>query len=649
MKFSAWLIRKKRQVHESLQLVLVTAIAIVPSYLSSPQVVAILCAAERSTAPIGGARRAAGVGRDGDHRPARLLPGATAQILASEFAVGETVEFQVLHTDGVPNTGGGHEPWQVTDGVMGDFDGDGTLDGDLDGMADGNIHTTWYVNPDDSADSTFELTATGLSSGLSASHTFTDSVAFSGSGTVSSSSSSRTSATFSHTVGAGTDRLLLVTVLTDGDEDVSSITYGGVALTQTIERDFGSDEGTAVEIWYLKNATVGTANIVVSFASSVDPSYIRAENLTGVDQTTPIGATASAVGDSDSISVNITTTTANSLIFGAVALHGGDTDPFAPGSGITERWDGDTGSSGSNDIAVWGGHRTTTVAGSYPFAAAADKDDDWTVAVVEIRMAQAVQESPAINIVKKVNGLEANTPATGPTLAVGSSATFTYTVTNTGTVPLSNVSVVDDNGTPGTPGDNFSPTFTSGDANGNNQLDLSEIWTYTATRTVAANQYTNIATASGKSPANVTVTDTDPANYFGAAPALNIEKLVNGQDADSPTGPILAVGGTTTFTYQVTNTGNIAVGSIAVVDDNGTPGNSGDDFNPTFTGGDANGNGLLDLGETWTYGANRTVVAGQYTNIGKVTGQVATTGQSVSDTDPANYFALRPRSMLRSW
>jgi hypothetical protein len=197
-------------------------------------------------------------------------PGATAQILASEFAVGETVEFQVLHTDGVPNTGGGHEPWQVTDGVMGDFDGDGTLDGDLDGVADGNIHTTWYVHPDDSADAQFELTATGLSSGLNASHTFTDSVAFSGSGTVSSSSSSRTSATFSHTVGAGSDRLLLVTVLTNGGEDVSSITYGGQGLTQAIERDFGDDEGTAVEIWYLKNATVGTANIVVTFASSVD-------------------------------------------------------------------------------------------------------------------------------------------------------------------------------------------------------------------------------------------------------------------------------------------------------------------------------------------------------------------------------------------
>jgi len=66
------------------------------------------------------------------------------------------------------------------------------------------------------------------------------------------------------------------------------------------------------------------------------------------------------------------------------------------------------------------------------------------------------------------------------------------------------------------------------------------------------------------------------------------------------------------------------------------------DFNPTFTGGDVNNNGLLDLGETWTYSANRIVTAGQYTNIGKVTGQ-SSIGQTVADTDPANHFGARAR------
>ena len=91
-------------------------------------------------------------------------PGSTAYITGENFEPGETVELEILHTDGTPNTGGGHEPWQVTDGGK----------GDLDGVVDGNFRTTWYVNPDDSLNSTFELTAAGLNSGNWATHTFTD-------------------------------------------------------------------------------------------------------------------------------------------------------------------------------------------------------------------------------------------------------------------------------------------------------------------------------------------------------------------------------------------------------------------------------------------------------------------------------------------
>ena len=91
-------------------------------------------------------------------------PGSTAKITGTDFQPGETIELQVLHTDDIPNTGGGHDPWLVTDGGK----------DDLDGVVDGNIETTWYVNPDDSFQSAFEVTATGLSSGELATNTFTD-------------------------------------------------------------------------------------------------------------------------------------------------------------------------------------------------------------------------------------------------------------------------------------------------------------------------------------------------------------------------------------------------------------------------------------------------------------------------------------------
>ena len=213
-------------------------------------------------------------------------------------------------------------------------------------------------------------------------------------------------------------------------------------------------------------------------------------------------------------------------------------------------------------------------------------------------------------------------------------------MTNTGNIALGNIVVTDDNGTPSNTSDDFSPAFSgSGDTNGNSLLDVGETWTYSFTTSVTPGQYTNIGSASGQVAATgQTASDSDPANFFGAAPAIDIEKFVNGEDADLATGPVLPVNDPVTFTYIVTNSGNIALGSVVVVDDNGTPSNTGDDFNPIFTGGDANSNGLLDLGETWTYTATAAVIAGQYTNTGRVTGGVAATGQLASDSDAANYF-----------
>ncbi|MGB6044491.1 MAG: DUF11 domain-containing protein, partial [Pirellulales bacterium] len=96
---------------------------------------------------------------------ADYAPADTALISATGYQPGETVEFQVLHIDGTPNTGNGHDPWFVTDGSP----------EDLDGLVDGNVDTSWFVDPDDSLDSTFELTASGQSSGLVATSFFTDS------------------------------------------------------------------------------------------------------------------------------------------------------------------------------------------------------------------------------------------------------------------------------------------------------------------------------------------------------------------------------------------------------------------------------------------------------------------------------------------
>jgi hypothetical protein len=70
------------------------------------------------------------------------------------------------------------------------------------------------------------------------------------------------------------------------------------------------------------------------------------------------------------------------------------------------------------------------------------------------------------------------------TPAVGQPVTYTYTVSNTGAQPLTDVVVKDDNGTPTFAGDDFVVTNrTGGDTNSNSILDPGETWTYTATVT----------------------------------------------------------------------------------------------------------------------------------------------------------------------
>lgn len=258
------------------------------------------------------------------------------------------------------------------------------------------------------------------------------------------------------------------------------------------------------------------------------------------------------------------------------------------------------------------------------------------------------RDKPAINIVKLTNGTDNNT-APGPSVNVGSLVTFTYNVTNAGEVLLANVAVTDDNGTPGNTGDDFTPTFNGGDTNSNNRLDLTETWTYSASRIATAGQYTNIGTATaiqgfiGDGDSFI-VTDTDVDNHFGVTqtPLINLVKLTNGTDNNSPPGPIVAVGSTVTFTYIVTNPGDVPLISIFVTDDNGTPGNMADDFNATFVGGDTNSNGLLETSETWTFTASRIATPGQYTNTATASGSTVVMNTSpnatVTDTDTDNHF-----------
>jgi hypothetical protein len=99
-------------------------------------------------------------------------------------------------------------------------------------------------------------------------------------------------------------------------------------------------------------------------------------------------------------------------------------------------------------------------------------------------------------------------------------------------------------------------------------------------------------------------------------PAIKLTKYTNGQDADTPTGPVVAVGSTVTWTYRITNTGNVTLTSLTLTDDK--------------VGGITCPVTLLAPGATTLCTKTGTAV------MANTTGTPTGTG---TDTNPSHYFA----------
>ncbi len=260
--------------------------------------------------------------------------------------------------------------------------------------------------------------------------------------------------------------------------------------------------------------------------------------------------------------------------------------------------------------------------------------------------------SAAVDIEKDTNGEDADT-GTGPLVGVGSEVVWTYVVRNTGAVALGDVTVTDNIAT-------VNPAYVSGDTNGDNILQVTEVWTYQATGTAIEGQYENISRVEGD-PVDENgnpiigindqplppVNDEDPSHYFGLLPAIDLEKATNGpgqqpQDADFPTGPGIPAGEQVTWTYVIQNTGNVALANVAVTDN---------------LEGAICTIPLLAIGASETCTATGTATIGQYANEGTVTGDPVDDGGEpipgpngqplppVTDTDPSHYFGNGPASI----
>ncbi|NDA40467.1 MAG: hypothetical protein EBX88_03410, partial [Actinobacteria bacterium] len=148
--------------------------------------------------------------------------------------------------------------------------------------------------------------------------------------------------------------------------------------------------------------------------------------------------------------------------------------------------------------------------------------------------------APSISINKLTNGSD------GPFILVGEPVVWSYQLTNTGNRTLSNISVIDNQGVTV-----VCPETT---------LAVGQSITCDANGLAITGPYSNTATVSAVSEAT-TVTASDSSSYFGAAPSMTLLKKTNGVDSAE-----VPVGDSVTWTYLVTNTGNVAIDSVVVTD-----------------------------------------------------------------------------------
>src|SRR6185295_17554154 len=159
--------------------------------------------------------------------------------------------------------------------------------------------------------------------------------------------------------------------------------------------------------------------------------------------------------------------------------------------------------------------------------------------------------------------------------------TYTYTLHNIGTVPVTDITMV---------GDSCSPVrLISGDSNGDAKLDVNETWIHRCSTTLSET-HTNTVVATGWAN-GLSATDIASATVVVGVPAV-VPPLIHVTKVPNPL-TLLAGGGMVVYTEMVTNPGTVALSNVRLTDNKCGP--------MKYLSGDANNDSKLDPTESWRY------------------------------------------------
>lgn len=237
---------------------------------------------------------------------------------------------------------------------------------------------------------------------------------------------------------------------------------------------------------------------------------------------------------------------------------------------------------------------------------------------------------------------------------------YVITITNTGSVDLTQLAIDDTMG--GTwvldqalladATDDLHITQAGEGNHGDAILAPGEVWQITYIYDVTeddllSDQIVNTATVTTEQGAGDDATATVEVVAPPPMPAITLTKITG--DGDGPLedgdGLQLLAGSAITWTYLVENTGNTDLQldkENGLSDDHGSA-DTVDDFNPVYVSGDANNDGVLNAGETWTFEADGKAVYGAYANTATVTAYFGDV--EVTDTDDSSYVGTFEQAM----
>lgn len=238
---------------------------------------------------------------------------------------------------------------------------------------------------------------------------------------VSTLEHSGTSHSWTHTVGSGSNRFLIVSMAIERDNDrVVSASYGGVAMT-FLGTQADVNGATRVEVWGLVAPKTGANTVSISLDGTA--AVIGAAiSFANVDQTNPISASTFASGDNLATASASVASSTGELVLAALSADD-HVDTVTAGSGQAARWNR------LNVADVIGAGSTKPGSAITTMSYSLGSSQEWAMGLFSIQPVRLpdIQVTLISNIISDpVNG------ATNPKAMPGAAVRYCVTVSNSG-------------------------------------------------------------------------------------------------------------------------------------------------------------------------------------------------------------------------